>query len=65
MGDVLLNGRKPLDWEVPAVERGRKCDRERDQVLLAGVLTGDPPRPDQPRPLTDVVLDFSGPRRPL
>ena len=48
MGDVLLNGREPRDWE-----------------LLAGVLTGDPPRPGQPRPVTDLVLEFSGPGRRL
>jgi hypothetical protein len=63
---MWVNGRHPVDFEVPAVERGRKCDRERDQELLAGVLTGDPPRPGKPRPVTDLVLEFAKPqRRPL
>jgi hypothetical protein len=58
VGDVLLNGRKATDWELAAVERGRRCERERDLELLAGVLAGEAPRPDRPRPVTDVSWEF-------
>jgi hypothetical protein len=38
MAEVLLNGREPLDWELPALER--------DSRIVAGLLTEereDPP----------------------
>ena len=38
MGEVLLNGRRPLDWELAALEHGRRCERDRDMELLAGLL---------------------------
>jgi hypothetical protein len=55
MGDVLLNGRVALDWELPAVEHGRQCDRERDLAVLGGLLS-EYPRQQVPvsRPVTDV-----------
>lgn len=42
MGEVFLNGRRAVEHEVAAVEHGRRCDRDRDLQLLAGVLTGEP-----------------------
>jgi hypothetical protein len=60
MGEVLLNGRKATDRELAAVERGRRCERERDLRQLAGVLTGDPARrPERPRPVTDIPAGFN------
>lgn len=59
MGDVLLNGRKPLDWELAAMERGRARLLERDAEQLAGVLTGEPvPHPERPRPVMDLILEL-------
>ncbi len=47
MADLLVNGREPLDWELPALERGRRCELERGCDLLRGVLAEDrePPPP--------------------
>jgi hypothetical protein len=60
MGDMLLNGRKATDFELAAIERGRRCERERDLRQLAGVLTGDAPRrPERPRPVTDILAGFN------
>jgi hypothetical protein len=56
--EVLLNGRKATGWELPAVERARQHERDQCLTLLAGVLTGDEPRPDVPRPVTDVSWEF-------
>jgi hypothetical protein len=59
--DVLLNDRLA---ETDPLERARKralVDRDyaRDLELLAGVLTGDgEPRPERPRPVTDVSWEF-------
>jgi hypothetical protein len=55
MADTLLNGRPAADSELAAIERGRRCERERDLKLLAGVLTG--PRPPEPasRPVIDLA----------
>ena len=58
MGDVLLNGRVPLDWELPAMERGYARERERDLEQLAGVLTGEP-QEHALRPVTDIVWELS------
>ena len=55
MGEVLLNGRRPLDWELAALEHGRRCERDRDLELLAGLLTGeDQPEPRRPRLVADI-----------
>lgn len=59
MGEQLLNGRAATEAELAAIDRGRQCDRDRDLELLAGVLTGDPPKPGHPRPVTDIVWEFS------
>jgi hypothetical protein len=59
MGKVLLNGREPAARELPAMERARQCELERDMQALAGVLTGEPPKPAAPRPVTDIVWEFS------
>lgn len=45
---IYLNGRPAVDWEVPIIERARRCERSRDLELLAGVLTGDD---DERRPV--------------
>lgn len=57
MGDTLLNGRPAEDFEVAAIEPGRRCDLERDLALLAGLLA-EYPR-DQvpvPRPAADLAV---------
>ena len=59
MGAELLNGRVPLDYELAAVAHGRRCDRERDLELLAGVLTEDVTPPPEGRPVTDITREFS------
>lgn len=38
MGDTLLNGREAEDFEVAAIEDGRRCDLARDLESLAGLL---------------------------
>jgi hypothetical protein len=46
MAEVLLNGREPLDWELPSLERGRRQELERDSRIVAGLLAEereDPP----------------------
>jgi len=47
MAEVLVNGREPLDWELPALERGRRCELERDSRVVAGLVASDrePPPP--------------------
>jgi hypothetical protein len=60
-----VNGRAPLDWELPALERGWAYLLERDKAVLAGLLPPpgeDPPR-HEGRPVADLVLEFSGPVR--
>jgi len=65
MADDLLNGREATDFEVAAVAHGRKCERRRDREQLKGLLA-EYPRPDAPRPMTDLVLEFTKPGpRPL
>ena len=39
MNEVYLNGRPAVDWEIPIIERARRCERTRELELLAGVLT--------------------------
>jgi hypothetical protein len=58
MGDVFLNGRRPVPWELPALQRARECELERDMRVLAGLLTGERvPHPEaSPRPVTDLSL---------
>jgi len=57
MADELLNGRKATDYELDALERGRKCDLERDAEVVAGLIAEYPREPDPvPRPVTDVPL---------
>ncbi len=46
MAEVLVNGREPLDWELPALERGRRCELERDSRVVAGLVAPD--REDPP-----------------
>lgn len=55
MAEELLNGRRPLDWELAAIEHGHQCDRDRDLESLAGVLAAGWPPERAARPLTDVV----------
>ena len=59
MGDRMLNGRKPLDWELPAIERGYAHLLERDMEQLAGLLTGREEPERVARPVTDVSWEFS------
>jgi hypothetical protein len=63
MGEMLLNGRKPLDWEQAAMERGYAHVLERDAGVLAGLLPAEPVVRHGGRPVADLVLEFSGPVR--
>lgn len=56
MADMLLNGREPLSWELPAVERGRRQELERDCELVAGLVAEEPPPlvPDGTRPVANL-----------
>ena len=74
MGDVLLNGRKALDFELAAIGPGRRCDLERDLRQLDGLLpcsrcgnhghqAKDCTRAAKPpervvRPVTDLILEL-------
>jgi hypothetical protein len=64
MGELLLNGRRPTDWELPdsvirrggsAVARAAQESPPQALELLAGVLAEEPPPERVPRPLADVV----------
>ena len=59
MGDRMLNGRRPLEWELPAVERGWAYLLERDTEQVAGLLTGEGEPERVSRPVTDIVWEFS------
>jgi hypothetical protein len=55
MGDTLLNGRPAEDFELAAIEHGRRCDLARDAEVVAGLLAEYPREPAPvPRPVTDV-----------
>lgn len=57
MNEVYLNGRPALDREIPAIDHARRCERDRELDLLAGLLT-EYRRPDpEParRPVTTVA----------
>ena len=54
MADLLVNGREPLPWELPALERGRKCELERGRDLLKGLIPKDQEPPPAGRPVTDL-----------
>lgn len=54
MADLLVNGREPLPWEMPALERGRKCELERGRDLLKGLIPKDQEPPPVGRPVTDL-----------
>jgi hypothetical protein len=56
MADELLNGRKATDYELDALERGRKCELDRDKRVVAGLIA-EYPRAETPasRPLTTVA----------
>jgi len=57
MADELLNGRKATDYELDALERGRKCELERDAEVVAGLLAEYPrEQVPVPRPVTDAPL---------
>lgn len=58
VAEVLMNGREPLDWELPALERGRRQELERDCGLLAGVLAEDrePAKPGTAELLTPLGM---------
>jgi hypothetical protein len=63
MGEMLLNGRKPLDWERAAMASGHAHQLERDMALLAGLMPEVPVPRHEGRPVADLVLEFSGPVR--
>ena len=61
MAELMLNGRLATDFEAAAIEHGRACELARDAEVVAG-LTGAGPVPrHEGRPVTDLVLEFSGP----
>jgi len=66
MGDDLLNGRPATDFELAAVEHGRKCELDRDAEVVAGLLS-EYPRAElpagRPRHVTDLEVDFATARR--
>ena len=56
MADELLNGRKATDWELDALERGRKCELDRDKRVVAGLIAAYPrAETAASRPLTTVA----------
>ena len=55
--DNLLNGRPAEPFEAAAIEHGRRCERERDLALLAGLIAEYPRQPDPAsRPVTDLPV---------
>jgi len=65
MADDLLNGREATGWELAAMKHGRQCDRDRDAQVVEGLIA-EYPRQPEPRPMTDLVLEFTKPgQRPL
>ncbi|HXJ28691.1 MAG TPA: hypothetical protein VNH17_23490 [Streptosporangiaceae bacterium] len=56
MADELLNGREATDWELAALERGRRCELARAAEVVAGLIA-EYPRAESPasRPLTTVA----------
>ncbi|HET9973926.1 MAG TPA: hypothetical protein VFQ68_37235 [Streptosporangiaceae bacterium] len=54
MADVLLNGRVPEPWEVPALERGREHQLAQARATLAGVLAED--RDPEPGAVRNLLL---------
>jgi hypothetical protein len=57
MGDTLLNGREATDFEIAAIADGRRCERDRDAEVVAGLLTEYPREPGPgSRPVTDLGL---------
>ncbi len=63
MGDRMVNGRRPLEWELPALERGYARLLERDMEALAGLLTGEPVSRHEGRTVSDIAVDFGTARR--
>jgi hypothetical protein len=56
MGDALLNGRPAEDFELAAVEHGRRCEQERDAEIVAGLLAEYPREPSPVlRPVTELA----------
>ena len=45
MGDVMLNGRRAEDFEIAAIEHGHRCELERDQDVVAGLVAEYPREP--------------------
>lgn len=61
MGEMLLNGREPADWELPAMERARAHQLERDTEQLAGLIASEKDLPHNPGSaswLTDIATDM-------
>lgn len=56
MTGVYLNGRRAVDWEIPAIAHARECEQARDLAVLAGVLTEAPPRPAPGRMVADISI---------
>ena len=56
MADELLNGREATDYELAAIARGRRCERDRDAEVVAGLIA-EYPRAETAasRPLTTVA----------
>jgi hypothetical protein len=63
---VLLNGRRPLDWQLPAVWRGYARLRLQGREQLGGLLSEYPRQAEpggRPRHVTDIEVDFATARR--
>lgn len=54
MAEVLMNGREPVSWELPALERGRRQELERDSRIVAGLLAKNP-EDEQPGRRTELL----------
>jgi len=55
MAEVLMNGREPLDWELPILERGRRQELERDSRIVAGLVAEERQDPPPGRPTTTLL----------
>ena len=56
MADELLNGREATDYELAAIGHGRRCERDRDAEVVAGLIAEYPrAQTAASRPLTTVA----------
>jgi hypothetical protein len=56
MADELLNGREATGFELAAITHGRRCERDRDAEVVAGLLADPRAVAPVPRPVTDLAV---------